>query len=316
MVYWPGALAAGARLVTGARVAEIAVDGMGRATGAVWIDRSGVRHLARARMVVVAANGIGTPRLLLLSRSARHPDGLGARSGLLGRNLMLHPLARVTGVFDEWVGGHRGHVGGAIASHEFYETDRRRGFVRGVKLQVMRGAGPAITALGAGGPRMPWGREHRPHFAGRFGHTMGVSICSDDLPDPANRIELAPDQPDGDGLPGARMVYTVGENSRAALDFGMARATELLQAAGARQTVGLKLLRDAGFHLMGDGAHGDDPDRSVTNRWGEVHDVPNLFVADGSLFVTAGAVNPTHTLQALALRQADHIVQTARERSA
>ena len=309
VVYWPQALAAGARLITGARVAEIVLDAQGRAKGAVWTDRSGVRHVTHASSVVVAANGIGTPRLLMLS-------GIGNRSGLLGRNLMLHPLARVTGVFDDWVGGHRGNAGGAIASHQFYETDPRRGFVRGVKLQVMRGSGPAATALGQGSPRVAWGKGHHAAFTARFGHTMGVSICSDDLPDPDNRIDLAPDHTDSDGLPGARMTYTVGSNSRAALDFGIARATELLRAAGATDIIPLDLLRVAGFHLMGTARMGTDPERSVTNRWGEMHDVPNLFVADGSLFVTAGAVNPTHTLQALALRQADHIVATARMRPA
>ena len=315
VVYWPGALAAGARLVTGARVTEILLDAKGRARGAAWADRAGRRHVAAARAVVLAANGIGTPRLMLLSAGGRCPNGIGNRSGMLGRRLMLHPLARVTGRFDDWIGGHRGNGGGGIASHEFYETDARRGFLRGVKLQVMRGTGPAVTALGAGGARLPWGAAHRRRFADTFGHVMSVSICADDPPDPANRVELAPEQVDFDGLPGARMVYAVDANSRAALDFGMARATELLGEAGARECEALPLIRDAGFHLMGTAAMGTDRDVAVTDSWGRVHEVPNLFIADGSVFVTAGAVNPANTIQVLALRQADRIAARRRDLS-
>jgi choline dehydrogenase-like flavoprotein len=311
VVYWPAALALGARLVTGARVAEIPLDAAGHATGAVWIDRHGRRHLTRARSVVIAANGVGTPRLLMLAATGKFPNGLANSSGLVGRRLMLHPLARVTGLFDAAVDGWRGNAAGAITSHEFYETDRQRGFLRGVKLQIMRGVGPAVTALGAGGARMPWGKAHAGAFGATFGHGLGVSICSDDLPDPKNRVELD-SACDSDGLPGARLAYTIGANTRAALDFGMARARELLREAGASTLLELPLLRDAGFHLMGTARMGDDPETSVTDATGRTHDVPNLYIADGSLFVTAGAVNPTHTIQALALRQADIMVATAR----
>ncbi len=311
VVYWPAALALGVRLVTGARVADIPLDAAGHATGALWIDRHGRRHLTRARTVVLAANGVGTPRLLLLAASGRFPQGLANRSGLVGRRLMLHPLARVTGLFDTPIDGWRGNAAGAITSHEFYESDLRRGFLRGVKLQIMRGIGPALTALGAGGARLPWGRRHTATFAATFGHSLGVSICSDDLPDPANRVDLDP-ATDSDGLPGARMTYAVGANTRAALDFGMARARDLLSEAGAGSLLDVPLLRDAGFHLMGTARMGDGPQTSVTDAAGRTHDVPNLYIADGSLFVTAGAVNPTHTIQALALRQADLIVATAR----
>ncbi len=313
VVYWPLALAAGARLITGARVAEITLDGQGRANGAIWIDRGGARRVMRARAVVLAANGIGTPRLLLLSASGRHPDGLGNRTGLVGRRLMLHPLARVSGEFAETVAGWRGNAAGAIASHEFYETDPSRGFVRGVKLQIMRGTGPMATALGAGGARLPWGAAHHAKFAAVFGHTMAVSICSDDLPDADNRVTLDTARPDAHGLPGARMEYEVGANSRAALDFGMARAAELLTAAGAAALSRIDLLRDAGFHLMGTAGMGEDPDDSVTDGTGRLHDVANVYIADGAAFTTAGAVNPTHTIQALALRQADLIAAGARD---
>ena len=316
VTYWPTALAAGARLITGARVAEIPTDAAGRATGAVWVDPAGVRRIQHARAVVLAANGIGTPRLLLLSASGRHPNGLANRSGLVGRRLMLHPLGRVIGEFEEPMGGHRGITAGAITSHEFYETDRTRGFVRGIKLQVMRSLGPALTAMGGGGARLPWGRAHHARFAERFDRTLSVSICSDDLPDEANQVALSSTLQDGNGLPAPRMIYRVGGNTRQALDWGLAQADTLLAEAGAVRREAVQLVRDAGFHLMGTARLGDDPERSVCDPYGRTHDVPNLFVADGSLFVTAGAANPTNTLQALALRLADHIADTRRELAA
>ena len=109
------------------------------------------------------------------------------------------------------------------------------------------------------------------------------------------------------------MIYRVGENSQRALDFGLARAREVLTEAGAVELHDQPVIADAGFHLMGTARMGDDAETSVTDRWGECHDVRNLWVIDGSLFVTAAAVNPTHTLQALALRAADRLIATRRD---
>jgi choline dehydrogenase-like flavoprotein len=207
------------------------------------------------------------------------------------------------------VGGHRGIAAGAIVSRQFYETDRRRGFLRGFKMQVLRGTGPAGMALVGGGlGRVPWGAGHHRAFADLFGHSLAISICADDLPEETNRVELAPQHPDAQGLPGLRMVYRLGENTRRILDHGLARAAELMAEMDAAGTHATPLVADAGFHLMGTARMGEDPRRSVVDRWGRSHDVPNLFVADGSVFVTAAAVNPAHTIQALALRTADHIL--------
>jgi choline dehydrogenase-like flavoprotein len=306
--YWPAAIAAGARLITGARVAEITHDATPRATGAVFIDRGGARRHVAARHVLLAANGIGTPRLMLMSRSGRFANGIANDNGLVGRGLMLHPLARVNGVFADPVFGHRGITAGAIISKQFYETDPRNPFVRGFKLQIMRSHGPALTALGSTMGRVAWGRGHHQRFMEIFDRTLGVSICSDDLPERDNRVELHDSLVDGDGLPAPRMIYRVGANSRAVLDAGMARARELLREAGAGELFDTPLLRDAGFHLMGTCAMGADPAESVVDGWGECHALPGLHVIDGSAFATAAALNPTNTLQALALRTADRLV--------
>src|SRR5499427_281971 len=110
--------------------------------GAIYYDGDGRERRQKARAVVLAANGIGTPRLLLNSRCQHFPDGLANRSGLVGRNLMFHPYAMARGLFDRPLDGHRGPIGCSIISQEFYETDLARGFVRGYSFQVARGLSP------------------------------------------------------------------------------------------------------------------------------------------------------------------------------
>jgi choline dehydrogenase-like flavoprotein len=315
VTYWPKALALGARLQTRARVREITVDREGRADGAVYYDAEGRAHEVRARAVVLACNGIGTPRLLLNSRSARFPNGLADRSGLVGRNLMFHPYASVRGIFDEPLDGLKGPIGCSIVAQEFYETDLSRGFVRGYSFQVARGASPVSVALGGlSGDRLPWGAAHRGEFARRFGHTASVAVIGEDLPEAHNRVTLDDHLTDGDGIPAPRVSYRLSENSRAMLAHGVERATEVLRAAGASAIEATPLLRPAGWHLMGTARMGTDPRTSVVDARGRCHDVPNLYVVDGSILVTGGAVNPTSTIQALALYIAERFIEDATRR--
>ena len=123
---------------------------------------------------------------------------------------------------------------------------------------------------------------------------------------------LDPDLVDADGIPAPKVIYTLSENSRRLLDHGLARAAEVLRAAGAVETLATPLLKTAGWHLMGTARMGSDPRRSVVDAHGRCHDVKNLYIIDGSIMVTGGAVNPTSTIQALALRIADHLAKNAR----
>ena len=310
VTYWPVAERAGVHLRSGCRVREILVRPDGFADGVIYFDEEGREHRQRAEIVVLACNGIGTPRLLLNSRSRLFPDGLANRSGLVGRNLMFHPYALVMGLFDEPLGAAHGPTGCGLMSQEFYETDATRGFARGYTFEFLRGFGPvtsALFALGAAG--LSWGSGHHETFAQVYNRTGGfVAIC-EDLPDPENRVTLDPELADAHGIPAPKISYRLGDNSRAMLDHAVARAREVLAAAGARAAMVEAPLASAGWHLMGTARMGTDPERSVVNEWGRCHDVPNLFVIDGSLFVTAGGVNPTSTIQALALYVADRIKQ-------
>ncbi len=313
VTYWPRALKKGARIETHARVREITVDRNGLANGAVYYDANGASRWQKARVVVLACNGVGTPRLLLNSRSSLFPDGLANRNGVVGQNLMFHPVAVVAGVFDEPMNGHRGPIGCSLLSHEFYETDLDRGFVRGYGFQVVRSSGPVHTALGGlTGDRIPWGEDHHRDFRQRWARTASIAVIGEDLPETDNRVSLDPDLTDGDGIPAPRVTYTLSDNSRKMMDHGVARAKEVLQASGAKQILVDPLTGPAGWHLMGTSRMGTDQDRSVVDKGGRCHDVRNLFIIDGSIFVTAGAVNPTPTIQALALYIADNLKRNAR----
>jgi choline dehydrogenase-like flavoprotein len=310
VTYWPKALAKGARLVTRARVREITLGPDGRADGALYHDRDGRLQRQKARAVVLAANGIGTPRLLLNSRSPRCPDGIGNGHGQVGRNLMFHPYAMARGLFDAPLGGYRGPIGCSIISQEFYETDLARGFVRGYSFQVARGLSPIASAFGGSvGDRVPWGREHRRAYDARFDRTATVAVIGEDLPEAHNRVDLDPTLTDGHGIAAPRVTYTLSDNSRRMLDHGLARAREVLVAAGAHEVDVNPLLRAGGWHLMGTARMGRDPKTSVIDAEGRCHEVPNLYVVDGSALVTSAGVNPTSTIQAVALYIADGMIR-------
>jgi choline dehydrogenase-like flavoprotein len=306
ITYWPEAIRRGVQLETRCRVREITVGDDGMANGVVYYDADGVERRWKAEVVVVACNGVGTPRLLLNSRSKRFPDGLANRSGLVGKNLMFHPYAMVTGVFDEPLEGYKGPTGCCIMSQEFYDTDLSRGFVRGYSFEIIRSFPPVYAALwGMSTGRLPWGADHHRAYGELFDRTAGMVAITEDLPDPANRVTLDPDLVDTNGIAAPRIDYTLSENSSRMLAHAVARGREVLEAAGARETIVDSPMRVAGWHLMGTARMGTDPRTSVVNPWGRCHDVRNLFIVDGSIFVTAAAVNPTNTIQALALHVAD-----------
>jgi choline dehydrogenase-like flavoprotein len=182
--------------------------------------------------------------------------------------------------------------------------------VRGYNFQFNRTIGictEAITAEANG--LLPWGDGHHDAFRGLVGHRMSVGICTEDLPEEHNRVTLDPVLKDRHGISAPRVDYTIGENTNRMLDFAIDRGKEILAAAGARHVNVVRPVVYGGWHLLGTARMGNDPQRSVVNSWGRSHDVRNLFIVDGSIFVTSGGVNPTCTIQALALYVADSIKQ-------
>ena len=307
--YWPAALKGGARLEIHARVREILVDESGNATGVLYYQDGELKE-QKAKVVVLACNGIGTARLLLNSTSAIFPNGLANSSGLVGKGLMHHPVGSVLGVFDEWLGTEGGGPrGSTMLSQEFYETNPEHDFIRGYELQILSyGNAPLAAALGGlMGQKVAWGEDHHDEFKQRFGHSVGIAIMSEDLPEEHNMVTLDSEMTDSDGIPAPKINYTVSENTAKMLEHGVARATEIMEAAGATKVFSSTLRRNAGWHLLGTARMGEDPETSVVDRWGRTHDVSNLFIIDGSIFTTSACVNPTPTIQALALRTADYL---------
>jgi choline dehydrogenase-like flavoprotein len=324
LTHLPAALQHGLRLVAGARVREITVNEQGLASGAIYVDRNGRERTQLARAVIVCCNGVGTPRLLLASKSAKFPDGLANSSGLVGKNLMLHPYVTVVGHFDEPLESWLGPAGQPIQSMQFYETDARRGFARGAKWHVLPGGGP----LGA--PPTPglafdeqWGLAFHRNREKTFGRSFEWGIMVDDLPDEANRVVLHPTLTDSDGVPAPKIIYSYSENTRRLAAFHLERAKEAMYASGAVALTVRPLMVDrsqhntgaslmATGHLMGTCRMGSDPETSVVNQWGQAHDVPNLFVYDGSVFVTSSGFNPAGTICAVALRSVKHLIAVRR----
>jgi choline dehydrogenase-like flavoprotein len=295
VTWWPKAIAAGVELRPHCIVQQIAIEA-GRATGVVYRDAAGRDVVQPASCVVVAGNGIGTARLLFAS---------GVDSPALGRYLMFHPAAYARGMFREELDGPVGPIGCAIYSHEFYETDERRGFKRGVHLQVTRENIPLMQALRL---EPTWGRDAQRLLREEFRHSIAILVLAEDLPEAHNRVTLT-DRVETDGLPGVKLDYVLSEHSRRSLDFGLDRAEEVLRAAGAHRVVRLPLAPLTGWHLLSTARMGRDPATSVTDASGRCHAVPNLLVADGSLFPTVGAVNPASTIGALALKLADDLAK-------
>ncbi|SHI97776.1 Choline dehydrogenase [Aureimonas altamirensis DSM 21988] len=309
MSIWPKALNAGCELRINARVLKIEKGPDGRASGALYVDRNTDRILfQKAKIVIVAANGIGTPRLLLAS------DNLANQNDQVGRYLLHHTLVGCEMFVDEPVDGHIGYVASLI-SRQFAETDLSRGFVNGFNFNCITSTASAgELASGWFSPsRAPWGKGHHDWFRSHFGHSIGVFAIGDDLPNPENRVTLSATLTDSDGVPAAETHYAPGENDKRMMNYMLDRLEDLAKACGAyeyrlqdyRDKDGV--YRTPAWQMIGTCRMGKDAENSVVNKWHQSWEVPNLFIVDGSVLATGGVVNPTPTISALALRAAAYI---------
>jgi choline dehydrogenase-like flavoprotein len=311
LTHWPEAMRMGAQLVTGARVRQLPVDRQGRITGAVYIDRNGDEQFQPAAVTILAANGVGTPRLLLLSADASHPDGLANSSGLVGRRLMMHPFGTVIGLFGEDLESWRGPWGQHLQSLQFYETDESRGFVRGAKWGLMPTGSPlSVMTSPLWGQDDVFGDEFHATLRARHGRSAMWGVIAEDLPEEHNRVTISGELVDPDGLPAPKIEYRISKNSRRIMEFNLARAAEAMDQMGSTKNIVTPNIRASGWHLLGTCKMGTDPSTSVVDEWGRAHDHPNLFVFDGSVFPTSSGVNPTATSVAVALRFTRRLIET------
>lgn len=292
-------------------VVGIDTDARGRASGVRYFDATRREHFQKARVVIVCANGAETPRLLLQSASARFPDGLANSSGCVGRYLMFNCAARVGAVFEHALNEFKS-VQVTRVVHDFYDSDPRRGHYGGGGIDARIGPQPAMWAqrLSAEGPA--WGPEFKRRLR-EFPRSMVLLGHGTSLPVASNSVSLDPLLRDAWGQPALRVTYADHPDDLANARFLQDRSVEIAEAAGAlRVTRAPVQSQNFSMHLLGTCRMGNDPRTSVVDRYHRAHDVGNLFVCDGSSFVTSGRGQPTMTIQALAFRAADHIARFAR----
>jgi len=292
-------------------VSRIETNASGRATGVTFIDAQKRTRFQHASAVVVCANGGETPRLLLMSESARFPQGLANSSGVVGKHLMFNYSTRVNAVFEHELNEYKS-VQVTRVLHDFYESDPKRGFYGGGGIDARIGPQPAIWALRIAEEGPSWGSAYKARLM-NFHRTMQVAGHGTSLPVPTNSVSLDPTLKDAWGMPAIRVTYRDHPDDLANARFLQDRSVEIAEAAGAISvTRGPIAEQSLALHLLGTCRMGDDPDKSVVDRYHRTHDVRNLFLCDGSSFVTSGRGQPTMTIQALAFRAADHIGQFAR----
>jgi choline dehydrogenase-like flavoprotein len=296
----PDGIAHGAEVRDHSMAARITLGQRGRVTGVVYYDRDGHEREQQARAVIVCGYAIETPRLLLNSACPGFEQGLANSSGVLGRYLMAQAGNVVLGRFSDLVRMYKAPPAHAM-TEEFYETDSRRGFARGFAIQTV---GPLpiafakqmMTAKGVWG----WGMRR---VMMDYNHWAALGVLGEILPWEENRVELA-DETDHHGLRVAKVTFRLHDNDKKVAKFGVEKTTEIMYAASAQEVV--EEPRYA--HLVGGARMGKDPRTSVTDSFGRTHDIPNLFVCDGSLLPTQGSANPGLTIQALAARTADYLI--------
>ncbi len=294
-------------------VREITVDGRGRVNGAVYFDKQKREVTQKAKAVVLSANASESARLLLLSKSARFPDGLANSSGVVGRYLMLGNGAGASGLLEHPLNDYKGVVSGT-GIVDYVPSDPARGFYGGGRMTSRGYDTPISYGLRGLMPGAPsWGAGYKQALRDEARHKMTISCYVTQLPLESNRVDLDPDVKDDWGLPAMRITSKSHPNDMKAIEFFTQKSVEVLEAAGAKN-ISARPVRDStgGSHNRGTCRMGNDPNASVVNKFHRAHDVPNLFVVDGSNFVTGGRNHPTMTIQALAFRAADHLVRAAK----
>ncbi|MBA2285537.1 MAG: GMC family oxidoreductase [Ktedonobacteraceae bacterium] len=296
----PDAIRHGAEIRANCMVARVNMGKDGRATGVTYFDPTGKQVEQRAKVVIVSGYAIETPRLLLNSACAGFENGLANSSDTVGRYLMVQIGNVVLGRYPDPIRMYKAPPAHAL-TEEFYETDSRNDFVRGYAIQTV-GPLPISFAKQMMVAKGAWGWGLRRAMMD-YNHWAALGVLGEILPHADNRVQLAEDT-DRFGLPVAKVTFSLHDNDRKVAQAGVKKTTEIMYAAGADEVV--EEPRYA--HLVGGARMGSDPRRSVADSFGRTHDIPNLFVCDGSLLPTQGSANPGLTIQALAARTADYLI--------
>ncbi len=277
-------------------------DAKGKVTGVVYADKNGKHQRQAARVVCVAGNSIESPRLLLNSHSSMFPDGLANSSGEVGKNYMRHMTGSVYALFEKPVHMYRGTTMAGIIEDEAI-NDPKRGFVGGYHFETLSLGVPFMAAFLDPGA---WGREFTSAMDG-YANMAGVWIVGEDMPRSGNAVTLHPEITDEYGLPVPNVNFDDHPNDNAMRNHAYKQGAAVYDAVGAVRAFPTPPYPST--HNMGTNRMSAKPRDGVVNKWGQSHDIANLFVSDGSQFTTGAAENPTLTIVALAIRQADYIAR-------
>jgi choline dehydrogenase-like flavoprotein len=282
------------------QVLKIEHDDSGKVTGVVYADKDGKEQRQAARVVCVAGNTIESPRLLLNSASAKYPDGLANSSGQVGRNYMRHMTGSVYAIFDKPVHMYRGTTMAGIIQDEA-RHDPSRGFAAGYEMETLSLGVPFLAAFLNPGE---WGRPFAEAMEG-YDRMAGMWLVGEDMPQETNRVTLHATEKDQYGLPAPNVHFDDHANDIAMREHAFTQGSAVYEAVGAKRV--LRTPPYPSTHNLGTNRMSAEAKDGVVNKWGQTHDIKNLFVSDGSQFTTGAAENPTLTIVALAIRQADYI---------
>ncbi len=304
----PAALSTGnCELRTNCVASEVVIDGSGRITGVAYFDGDNTKQIQSADLVVIAASATESPRLLLNSRSKHFRAGVGNRHDWVGRNLQGHAYTGAFGLFEEDLFDDVG-PGATIAISDF--SHHNPGIIGGGILANEFTRMPYLFT-GVRPPGSPtWGEAHKEFQRKYFRRNAQVVGPIQEMPVFDSRVQVDPTVRDSWGIPVARLSGHRHPNDAEGCEFLSRKAEVILKEAGAfhtwRHLPGLGL--SGGQHQAGTCRMGNDPYASVTDRYGRVHDTPNVFIADASLHVTNGGFNPALTIMALGYWVGAHIV--------
>jgi choline dehydrogenase-like flavoprotein len=279
---------------------QIQHDDSGKVTGVLYADKDGKQQVQKARVVAVAGNSIESPRLLLNSATPKYPDGLANSSGQVGKNYMRHMTGSVYAIFDKPVHMYRGTtMAGIIRDESANKPDR--GFVGGYEMETLSLGVPFMAAFLDPGA---WGRDFSKAMEG-YPNMAGMWLVGEDMPQEKNAITLHASEKDQFGLPAPNVHFDDHANDVAMREHAFTQGSAVYDAVGAVKT--FRTPPYPSTHNLGTNRMSAKASDGVVNKHGQTHDIDNLFISDGSQFTTGAAENPTLTIVALAIRQAEYI---------
>jgi choline dehydrogenase-like flavoprotein len=296
----PDAIRNGAEVRAHSMASRIHLGVNNRVEGASYFDHENREHFQKAKAIIIAGYAIETPRLLLNSACVQYPNGLANSSDTVGRYLMAQAGTVVLGRFDQLIRMYKAPPAHAL-TEEFYETDPKRDFARGFAIQTV-GPLPIAFAKQMMAARGSWGWGMR-RVMMDYNHWSAFGLLGEILPWPDNRVTLSEER-DQFGIPIPHITFNLHDNDKKLIAFARQKTEDVMRAAGATEVE-----HEARYaHLVGAARMGSDPATSVVDKFGRTHDIPNLFVCDGSILPTQGSANPGLTIQALAARTADYLI--------